>query len=89
MLSAARCAWLEFVAASRLEAALVPIVGFLLLILFLVFQDRISRVPRRICQIVIIVFILGGLGDIVYESLSPQECGAAPGAPNVGRRFGH
>ena len=89
MLSAARCAWLEFVAASRLEAALVPIFGFLLLILFLVFQDRIKRVPRRIFQIAIIIFILGGLGDIIYETLSPQECSAAPGDPNLSRRFGH
>ena len=89
MLSAARCAWLAFVEAKRLEAALIPIGGFLVLILFLFFQDRLKRVPRRIFQITIVIFILGGLGDIIYETLSPQECSAASSEPNVGRRFGH
>jgi hypothetical protein len=88
MLSAARCAWLEFVAANRFEAALVPIGGFLVFVLFLLFQDRMRRVPRRIFQIAITIFILGGVGAIIYETLSPQECSNASGEPNVSRRFG-
>lgn len=88
MLSAARCAWLAFVDANRFEAALVPIGGFLVFILFLLFQDRIKRVPRRIFQIVITIFILVGVGAIIYETLSPQECTASPVEPNISPRSG-
>jgi hypothetical protein len=88
MLSAARCAWLEFVAANRFEAALVPLAGFLVLILFLALQDRLPRVPRRIFQIAIAIFILGGVGAIIYETLSPQDCTAPSVESDLSRRFG-
>ena len=77
MLSAARCAWIEFVEAYRFEAALIPLGGFLALILFLWFQDRIRRLLRRIFQITIVIFIFVGLGAIMYETLSPAECTAS------------
>jgi hypothetical protein len=78
MLSAARCAWLDFVAASPLQAALIPLGGFLVLILFLLLQERISKLPRRIFQVTIIVFIFAGLAAVIYETRSPQECTASP-----------
>jgi hypothetical protein len=78
MLSAARCAWLDFVAASPLQAALIPLGGFLVLILFLLLQERISRLPRRIFQVAIIIFIFAGLAAVIYETHSPQECTASP-----------
>jgi len=88
MFSAARCAWLGFVEAHRFEAALVPLAGFLVLVLFYLFQDRIRRLPRRVFQITVTIFIFGGLGAVVYETLSPQECTASPDALNVSHRFG-
>jgi hypothetical protein len=77
MLSAARCAWLDFVAANRSHAALVPLGGFLVLILFSLFQERIRTLPRRIFQIAITVFICAGLGAVIYETQSPRECAAS------------
>jgi hypothetical protein len=74
MLSAARCAWLGFVEANRLEAALIPLGGFVVLILFFMFQDRMRRVLRRVFQIAITIFIIIGVGAIIYETLSPKEC---------------
>jgi len=77
MFSAARCAWLDFVATNRIEAALIPLGGFLALILFLLLQDRIGSLPRRILQIAIAIFIFVGLGAVIYEIQSPQECAAS------------
>jgi hypothetical protein len=77
MLSAARCVWLGFVEANRLEAALIPLGGFVVLVLFFMFQDRMRRVLRRVFQIAITIFIIIGVGAIIYETLSPKECTAA------------
>jgi hypothetical protein len=77
MLSTARCAWLDFVEAHRLQAALVPFVGFLMLILFLLFQEKIGRLPRRILQVAIMIFVFAGLAAVIYELQSPQECAAS------------
>jgi len=77
MLSAARCAWLGFVEANRFEAALIPLGGFLVLILFFVFQDRMRRVLRRIFQIAVTIFIIAGVGAITYETLTPKVCTTA------------
>jgi transcriptional regulator of nitric oxide reductase len=78
--------WLDFVEANRLQAALIPLGGFLLLILFFLFQDRIRRLPRRFFQVAVTLFILGGLGAIVYETLSPQECATSSEQPDLGHR---
>ena len=88
MLSAARCAWLGFVEANRFDAALVPLGGFLVLILFFLLQDRMRRVPRRIFQIAVAIFIIVGVGAITYETLSPKECTAASNELNIRDRFG-
>ena len=88
MLSAARCAWLGFVEANRLEAALVPLGGFLVLILFFMFQDRMRRVLRRIFQIAVTIFIIIGVGAIVYETLSPKQCTASSDGLNIRGRSG-
>jgi hypothetical protein len=79
MLSTARCAWLDFVADHRLQAALIPFGGFVVLILFLLFQERIGRLWRRILQVAITIFILAGLADVIYEIRSEQECPASVG----------
>lgn len=86
MLSAARCWWLEFAQANRSEAALIPLGGFLVLILFFLFQDRISRLPRRVFQIAVAIFILGGVSAITYETLSPRECATVVEEANAGPR---
>jgi hypothetical protein len=88
MFSAVRCAWLGFVEAHRFEAALVPLAGFLALILFFLLQDRMRRVPRRIFQIAVTIFIIAGLGAIIYETLSPKECTAASDELNIRGRSG-
>ena len=88
MLSAARCAWLGFVEAHRLEAALVPLGGFLVFILFLLFQDRMRRAVRRIFQVAVTIFIIIGLGAIIYETVAPQECTMATSDENVSGRPG-
>ena len=88
MLSAARCAWLGFVEANRFEAALVPLGGFLALIMFFLFQDRMRRVPRRIFQIVLTLFIIAGLAAVIYETLTPKECTASSDELNVRGRSG-
>lgn len=85
MLSAARCAWLGFVEANRFQAALIPLGGFLILILFSLFQDRMRRVVRRIFQVAVTIFIVIGLGAVIYETLAPQECAASSDELNVGR----
>ncbi|HEV2955289.1 MAG TPA: hypothetical protein VGX95_04155 [Xanthobacteraceae bacterium] len=77
MLWAARCAWLDFVEASRFQAALIPLGGFLALILFSLFRERIRTLPRRIFQIAITIFIFASLAAVIYETRSPQECTAA------------
>jgi hypothetical protein len=77
MLSSVRCAWLDFVEAHRLQAALVPLGGFLALILFLMFQEKIGRLPRRILQVAIMIFVFAGLAAVIYELQSPQECAAS------------
>jgi hypothetical protein len=74
MLSTARCAWLDFVEAHRFAAALVPFGGFVLLILFLLFQERIGRLLRRGLQVAITIFIFVGVGAVIYETGSPPEC---------------
>jgi hypothetical protein len=74
MLSAARCAWLDFVEANRSQAALIALGGFLVLILFSLFQERLNKLPRRIFQVAIAIFIFAGLGAVIYETQSPQEC---------------
>ena len=74
MLSAARCAWLGFVEAHRFEAALVPLGGFLVFILFFVLQDKMRRATRRAFQIAVTIFIIAGLSAVTYEMLSPKEC---------------
>lgn len=87
MLSAARCAWLGFVDANRFQAALIPLGGFVVLILFFLFQDRMRRAVRRAFQITVTIFIIIGLGAIVYETLAPQECTTASSdEPNLSRR---
>jgi hypothetical protein len=78
MLSAARCAWLDFVDANRFQAALIPFGGFVVLILFLLFQEKIGRLPRRILQVALTIFIFAGLAAVIYETESPQECVASP-----------
>jgi hypothetical protein len=88
MLSAARCAWLGFVEASRFEAALIPLGAFLVLILFFLFQDRMRRVLRRIFQIAVTIFVIAGLGAITYETLSPKECTASSEELNSRERSG-
>ena len=88
MLSAARCAWLGFVEAHRFDAALIPFGGFLVLILFFLFQDRMRRVLRRIFQIAVTVFIIAGVGAITYEMLSPKECTLSSDELNSRGRFG-
>jgi hypothetical protein len=88
MLSAARCAWLGFVEANRFEAALIPLGGFLVLILFFLLQDRMRRALRRIFQIAVTVFIIAGLGAITYETLSPKECTASSDELNIRGRSG-
>jgi phosphoglycerol transferase MdoB-like AlkP superfamily enzyme len=77
MITAARCAWLAFVDAHRWEAALIPLLGFLVLVLFSLFQERIGRLPRRIFQVGAVVFICAGLAVVIYESLQPQDCPAS------------
>jgi len=88
MLSAARCAWLGFVEVNRVEAALIPLGGFIVLILFFLFQDRMRRVLRRIFQIAVITFIIVGLGAIIYETLTPRECTASSDDLNIPGRSG-
>ena len=88
MLSAARCAWLGFVEADRFEAALVPLGGFLVLILFFLFQDKMRRATRRAFQIAVTIFIIAGLAAIVYETLSPKECTASADELNIRGRSG-
>jgi hypothetical protein len=88
MLSAARCAWLGFIEANRFEAALVPLGGFLVLILFFLFQDRMKPGLRRIFQIAVIIFIIAGIGAIAYETLSPKECTASSDELNIRGRSG-
>jgi hypothetical protein len=74
MLSATRCAWLEFVEANRIQAAVIPLAGFLVLIAFFLLQERIGNLPRRIFQIAIAVFVFAGVGVVIYEIESPQQC---------------
>lgn len=81
MLTATRCAWLAFVEAHRFEAVLIPLGGFLVLILFSLLRERISRLLRQIFQVAIIVVICAGVAAVIYETRSPQEC-AAPLAPD-------
>ena len=88
MLSAARCAWLGFVEANRFEAALIPLSGFLVLILFFMFQDRMRRALRRIFQIAVTIFIFIGVGAVIYETLSPKECTASSDELNIRGRPG-
>lgn len=88
MLSAARCAWLGFVEAHRFEAALIPLGGFLVLILFFLLQDRMRRATRRAFQIVVTIFIIAGVGAITYETLSPKECAASSDELNIRGRSG-
>ena len=88
MFSAARCAWLGFVEAHRFEAALVPLAGFLALILFFLLQDRMKRVARRIFQIAVTIFIFAGVAAVIYETLSPKECTAASDELNIRGRSG-
>jgi hypothetical protein len=86
MISAARCAWLGFVEAHRFDAALIPFGGFFVLILFFLFQDRMRRVTRRAFQIGVTIFIIVGLGAVLYEMLSPNECVASSDELNIGGR---
>ena len=88
MLSAARCAWLGFVEAHRFEAAIIPLGGFLVLILFFTFQDRMRRVLRRIFQIAVTIFMIIGIGAITYETLSPKECTASSTELSIPGRSG-
>jgi hypothetical protein len=85
MLSAARCAWLGFVEANRFQAALIPLGGFLVFILFFLFQDRMRRAVRRIFQVAVMMFIIIGLGAVTYETLAPQECVGSSDEVNIGR----
>jgi hypothetical protein len=88
MFSAVRCAWLGFVEAHRSEAALVPLGGFLALILFFLLQDRMRRVPRRIFQVAVTIFIFAGVAAVIYETLTPKECTAASDELNIRGRSG-
>jgi putative intracellular protease/amidase len=80
MLTATRCAWLAFVEAHRFAAVLIPLGGFLVLILFSLLRERIGRLLRQIFQLAIVVAICAGVAAVIYETRSPREC-AAPSAP--------
>jgi hypothetical protein len=83
MLTAARCVWLDFVEAHRFDAVLIALGGFLVLVLFSLLHERIGRLPRKIFQLAIAIFIVAGLGAVIYEIQSPQECTASLDEPNV------
>jgi hypothetical protein len=83
MFTAARCAWLGFVEAHRFDAVLIALGGFLVLVLFSLFHERIGRLPRRIFQLAIAMFIVVGVGAVVYEIQSPPECTASSDEANV------
>lgn len=81
MFTAARCAWLDFVEAHRFETVLIALGGFLVLALFSLFHERIGRLPRRIIQLVIAIFIVFGVATVVYEIQSPRDCAASSDEP--------
>ena len=83
MLTAARCAWLDFVEAHRFEAVLIAVGGFLVLVLFSLFHERLGRLPRKLFQAAVALFIVVGLGAVIYEIQSPQDCMASSDEPNV------
>lgn len=83
MLTAARCAWLNFVEAHRFDAVLIALGGFLVLVLFSLLHERIGRLPRKIFQAAIAIFIIVGVGAVIYEIQSPQDCVASSDEPNV------
>jgi uncharacterized membrane protein len=83
MLTAARCAWLDFVDAHRFEAVLIALSGFLVLVLFSLFHERIGRLPRKMFQLTIAIFIVVGLGAVIYEIHAPQDCTASSDEANV------
>jgi hypothetical protein len=87
MLTAARCAWLSFVEAHRFEAVLIALGGFLVLVLFSLFHERIGRLPRKIFQAAIAIFIVAGVGAVIYEIQSAQDCAASSDELNVDRPF--
>jgi hypothetical protein len=83
MLTAARCAWLDFVEAHRFDAVLIALGGFLVLVLFSLLHERIGRLPRRFFQLAIAIFIVAGLGAVIYEIQSPADCTASLDEPKV------
>jgi hypothetical protein len=78
MLTATRCAWLAFVEAHHFQAVLIPLGGFLVLVLFSLLRDRIGRLLRQIFQVAIILAICVGVAAVIYETRSPRECAAVP-----------
>jgi hypothetical protein len=83
MLTVSRCAWLDFVEAHRFDAVLIAFGGFLVLMLFSLFHERIGRLPRKIFQAAIAIFIVVGLAAVIYEIQSPRDCAASSDEPNV------
>ena len=83
MLTAVRCAWLDFVEAHRFDAVLIALGGFVVLVLFSLFHERIGRWPRKIFQLAIAIFIVAGVGAVIYEIQSPPECTRSSDEANV------